>query len=326
MGSGAGRSRPGDRESASRSRNTAIPHDAPCTRVIHRSNSERKRPLARRTGRQTLPTSLRALDEPVARRFVRARLPPSPTENPSAQTKPGRLSTRTFVVSSQTPSPAPSSAPNRLPDDPLPSPSLCLPSDLGFSPTHPHPEPPSFLASAPSTLRLLSPHLLSPPNRTGTAPGPPIFRPLLVPSDRPPNARPPPHAPCPAALLPLVRSVPRFSLHAPFTPLRLFTPVHFHEMMSGCSKSAAAHPLRVRERELDFRFEGYAGTMNRKGQGTSLAGADDRPKRSVFRAIPGGVDEGHPRVRTCVSRNVSFPGKRNFRNLAKIGNFLGAPR
>ncbi len=115
---------------------------------------------------------IRALDEPVARRFVRARLPPSPTDNPSAQTKPGRLSTRTFVASSQTPSPAPSSAPNRLPDDPLPSPSLCLPSDLRFSPTHPHPEPPSFLASAPSTLRLLSPHLLSPPNRTGTAPGP----------------------------------------------------------------------------------------------------------------------------------------------------------
>ena len=73
-------------------------------------------------------------------------------------------------------------------------------------------------------------------------------------------------------------------------------------MMSGCSKSAAAHPLRVRERELDFRFEGYAGTMNRKGQGTSLAGADDRPKRSDFRAIPGGVGEG------ARGSEYAFPG------------------
>ena len=234
---------------------------------------------------------IRALDEPVARRFVRAALTPSPTPNSFAPTQPGRSKARSFADSSA------SSFVRSEPTPRLPPPLTFLASSFrpGLLTDSSSPEPPSFLASAPSTLRPLSPHLLSPqPDRHRTRTSPPSD-PLLLPSDRPPHARPPPLAPCPAALLPLVRSAPRFSLHAPFTPLRLLTPVHFHEMMSGCSKSAAAHPLRVRERDLDFRFEGYAGTMNRKGQGTSLAGAHDRPKRRDFRAVSGGGGEGDPR-------------------------------
>ena len=111
---------------------------------------------------------IRALDEPVARRFVRAALTPSPIPNSFAPTQPGRSKARSFADSSA------SSFVCSEPTPRLPPPLTFLASSFrpGLLTDSSSPEPPSFLASTPSTLRSLSPHLLSPPNPTGTAPGP----------------------------------------------------------------------------------------------------------------------------------------------------------
>ena len=223
---------------------TAIPHEAPCTRFVDRSNTQRKRPLARRTERRTSPHLIPAPDEPVARRFVFAVPFPSLTEKEFAQTKPGRFSTGYYsspffrdAASSECvaePSSFRTDHLTRLVPSPLPLSFRPQPltDSLTLSPT------PIFLHHIRRLFvsSLLSPRPLSFPDLPLSA------RPTLTPSrsDCSPTLESPGSSS--ASVRPASHACrPPNSSADLLYPSPDITPVHFHGKCSGCSFEGSFH-------------------------------------------------------------------------------------
>ena len=148
---------------------------------------------------------------------------------------------RAFVFSDRPPRPSPHPLPPAFRPQPLTA-SLTL-SDSRLPSSHPTtlrlvPSLPSPVLIPRPDLPLSRPSTLT-PSRRGCSPT------LESPGSSSASVRPASHACLP----------PNSSAYFLY-PSPDITPVHFHEMMSGCSKSAAAHPLRSRVRELAFSLRG----------------------------------------------------------------------